>query len=251
MAVDDGLVRRNPCRIKGGGVERSQERPVLTPRQVFDLADAIDQRYRALVLLAVFCSLRRGEVVALQRADIDLEAGTVFISRQQTEVPGHGLTIGPPKSAAGKRVVAMPDVVIPVIREHLSRFTCPDTTALVFTSPTGKSLRYSGFRQRVWCKALQMAGLSGIHFHDLRHTGNNLAAATGASLRELMDRMGHRTTRAAMIYLHGSDARQREIADMLGQLTMRALEPDAESAPGGTDQRQSGTQRARRSNRTS
>jgi len=57
-----------------------------------------------------------------------------------------------------------------------------------------------------------------MHFHDLRHTGNTLTAMTGASLRELMDRMGHSSPRAALIYLHGSDARQRAIADGLSKL---------------------------------
>jgi integrase len=57
-AVDDGLIRRNPCRIKGASVEKSPERPVLTVGQVYALADAIGPRYRALVLLACFCGLR-------------------------------------------------------------------------------------------------------------------------------------------------------------------------------------------------
>ncbi len=55
--------------------------------------------------------------------------------------------------------------------------------------------------------AAQADGLPPIHFHDLRHTGNMLAADAGANLRELMDRMGHSTSRAAMVYLHGSDER--------------------------------------------
>jgi hypothetical protein len=83
--------------------------------------------------------------------------------------------IGPPKSKAGKRVVAIPDIIIPAIRWHLSCFTGESKTALVFTSPTGKPLRHSAFRERVWLKALA-AGLDNIHFLDLRHTGNNLAA---------------------------------------------------------------------------
>ena len=57
-AVDDGLIRRNPCRIKGAGQEKSPERPVLTVPQVYALADAVPDRYRALVLLTVFGSLR-------------------------------------------------------------------------------------------------------------------------------------------------------------------------------------------------
>src|SRR5580700_1788674 len=65
-AVDDGLIRRNPCRIKGAGQEKSPERPVLTIGQVFALADVIDQRYRVLVLLGTFGSLRWGELAALR-----------------------------------------------------------------------------------------------------------------------------------------------------------------------------------------
>ena len=66
--------------------------------------------------------------------------------------------------------------------------------------------------------ALKTAGLADLHFHDLRHTGNTLAAAAGATLRELMDRMGHDGERAALIYLHGSVARQQAITDTLSQL---------------------------------
>src|SRR5579862_1427644 len=90
--------------------------------------------------------------------------------------------------------------------------------ALLFTSSTGAPLRDGNFRRRVWRPALAQAGLPEMHFHDLRHTGNTLTATAGASLRELMDRMGHSSPRAALIYLHGSDARQRAIADGLSKL---------------------------------
>jgi len=74
-----------------------------------------------------------------------------------------------------------------------------------------------------------------VHFHDLRHTGNTLTAAAGANLRELMARMGHSSTRAALIYLHAPDERQRKIADALGELAAKELK-----------RQRSGTQRARR-----
>ena len=77
-AVDDGLIRRNPYRIKAAGIEKSAERPVLTVAQVYALADAVGTRYRALVLLACFCGLRWGEMAALRRSDIDINAGTVL-----------------------------------------------------------------------------------------------------------------------------------------------------------------------------
>ncbi|WP_308211366.1 tyrosine-type recombinase/integrase [Nonomuraea roseoviolacea] len=87
---------------------------------------------------------------------------------------------------------------------------------------------------RVWAKALRDADLPKIHFHDLRHTGNTLTASAGASIRELMARMGHSNTRAALIYQHSTDERQREVARKLDAL-----------ARGAGDKDPSGTQRAR------
>src|SRR5215472_2805360 len=98
------------------------------------------------------------------------------------------------------------------------RFAQPGDNGLVFTSPAGRPLRHSQFRARVWVPALAKLGLTDLHFHDLRHADNDLAAASGATLRELMARMGHSTTRAALIYLHDSDDRQRKIAESLDAL---------------------------------
>jgi integrase len=235
-AVDDGLIRRNPCRIKGAGQEASPERPVLTIGQVYALANAISLRYRAMILLTVFASLRWGELAALRRNDIDLDAGTVRIGRQLTEVNGT-LSFAPPKSNAGLRTVPIPDVIIPDLTWHLHRFTNPAEDALIFTSPDGTPLRHSNFNRRVWQPALKAAGLPMIHFHDLRHTGNDLAADAGASLRELMTRMGHSSSRAALIYLHSKDERQQAIADAISKRADRELRPKKPS---------SGTQRARK-----
>jgi integrase len=207
-AVDDGLLRRNPCRIKGGGQEKSPERPVLTVAQVGVLADAAGPRYCALILLAVFGSLRWGELAALRRCDIDMQARTVRVVRQLSEPRGGGFAFGPPKSEAGQRTVAIPEVIMPDLALHVMTHAAPGDDGLVFTSPGGDPLGHSNFRRRVWVPALKTAGLRPIHFHDLRHTGNTLVAGSGANLRELMDRMGHASARAAMLYLHGSDERQ-------------------------------------------
>ena len=244
-ALDDGVIRRNPCRIKGAGREKSPERPTLAIAQAYALAEAIGQRYRALVLLAMFSSLRWGELGALRRCDIDLAARTVRVSRQLAEARGGGFTFGPPKSEAGTRVVTIPEVIIPVVQWHLSCFAQPGDDGLVFTSLRGRPLRHSHFRQREWLPALKAAGLADFHFHDLRHSGNTLAASAGATLRELMDRMGHDSERAAMIYLHGSDARQHEIADSLSKLAREQLNRGTKRTDGRGSGRRSGTQRAR------
>lgn len=240
-AVDDGLIRRNPCRIKGAGQEKSPERPVLTLRQVFDLADAIAPRYRALILLAVFCSLRWGELAALRRRHIDLAAGVLRIEASMAELTDGSLVTGPPKSAAGRRLVSIPAAILPDAAAHLQDYTLPGDDSLVFTGPKNAPMRRSNFT-RTWSQVTTATGLTGYHFHDLRHTGNDLAASTGATLRDLMDRMGHSSTRAALIYQHGSAERDRLIADALSKLA---------AAERAQSKSSSGTQRARKDKQAS
>lgn len=232
-AVDDGLIRSNPCRVKGADKETSPERPVLTVAQVFALADAIGPRYGSLVLLATFASLRWAELAALSPEDIDTEACTVRIVRQIDYLPGGGHSFGPPKSRAGRRVVSFPDLIAPELRQHLDGLD--PSAALAFTSPAGAPLRHSNFYRRAWMPALKSVGLEGVHLHDLRHTGNQFSADAGANIRELMERMGHDSTRAALIYLHSSAERQRAIADQVGRNAKAAL----------GKAKRSGTQRAR------
>ncbi len=214
--------------------------------EVAALAEAMGERYRALVLLAVFGSPRWGELAALRCRDVDLKLGTVRVERSLSELPGGGYLFGPPKPAAGQRVVVVPDAIKPALADHLATFTARQPDALVFTSPTGAPMRPSNFRRRVWYPALTKAGLSRIHFHDLRHTGNTLTAAAGATLRELMDRMGHSSTRAALIYLHASNARQRAIADSLSRLARGELPRRNGSPRKRTRGARTGTRRARK-----
>jgi integrase len=244
--VEDGIVRRNPCRVRGASQDRSPERPVLTVREVVGLVEAIGERYRALVLLAVFGSLRLGELAALRRRDVDLKLGTVRVERSLSELPGGGYLFGPPMSAAGRRVAFLPAAIKPALADHLAVFTVDHPDALVFTSPAGMPMRPSSFRRRVWYPALAEAGLPGIHFHDLCHTGNAFTATTGATLRELMDRMGHSSTRAALIYLHGGDDRQRAIADDLSKLAQQELRRQKPRSPKQARGERSGTWRTRK-----
>jgi integrase len=237
-AVDDGLIKRNPCRIDGAGQERSPERPVLTVPQVFALADAFtDRRYRLLILLAVFCSLRWGEPAALARYCVDTDAGIISVRAAVVELSRGPLVTGPPKSVAGKRDLMIPAFLLPDVIAHLDAFTPADPGALVFTGPKGAQLRRSNF-SRAWNKATTVAGLVGFHFHDLRHTGNMLAGEAGATLRELMDRMGHASTRAALIYQHRTTQRDMIIADEISRRAEAEL-------------KRSGTQRARRMSKRS
>jgi integrase len=215
-AVDDELLRRNPCRIKGAGEHHTPERPIATIAQVLTLAGLVPARFRALILLAAFTSLRYGELAALRRRDIDPRCQTVTVRATLVEMSDGRMLAGPPKSTAGLRTVTVPAAIRRDLRDHLREFVADDPDALVFTGVKGAALRRSNFQGAArWSESVAEVGLPGFHFHDLRHTGNTLAAATGASLADLMARMGHGSTRAAMIHQHATAEQDKSIADAL------------------------------------
>ncbi|MGV9244667.1 tyrosine-type recombinase/integrase [Streptomyces sp. NPDC003710] len=230
-AVDDGLIQRNPCRIKGAGTATHAERPFLSVPEVYRLADAVPPHCRALVLMAAFCALRFGELAALERRDVDLEARTVSVRRSYSETRTDGLTVKAPKSAAGVRTVAIPASLVEELAHHLTEYAGAGRTGLVFLGARGGVLRRNNFRW-IWLRALAATGLDGVRFHDLRHTGNTLAATGGATTRELMHRMGHSSVRAALIYQHLVNGRDHQIADYVDGQIRRVKQPP--HGPSGT-----------------
>jgi integrase len=213
---EDHILPRNPCQVRGADRERPAERPVLTTSEVLAVADAVPARYRAMILLTTFASLRFGEVTALERADVDVEASAVRVRRSFVEVRGEGLVAGPPKSQAGVRTVALPRAIADTMRRHLDEYVGPSSTALVFTGPRGAPISRGNFRKLTgWKDVLASVGLVGVRFHDLRHTGNTMAAGSGVSTRDLMARMGHDSIRAAIIYQHATTEADAKIAAAL------------------------------------
>ncbi|MFI7300786.1 tyrosine-type recombinase/integrase [Streptomyces sp. NPDC050121] len=229
-AVADLMIKRNPCTIKGASTVHTPERPTATVQEVYDLADAIQPRYRALVLMAGFLGLRWGELIGLHRRDIDLDNGAVRVRRAVAELGNGQRQIKAPKSAAGKRTVSIPAAVLPDIRNHLKVYAESGADGRVFIGAKKATPRRNHFN-RLWHKACSDAGIKGLHFHDLRHTGNTLAASTGASTRELMSRMGHSTARAALIYQHASAERDRLIADAVSGLVAKGRKKKPKPKP--------------------
>jgi integrase len=177
------------------------------------------KRFRALVLLAAFASLRWGEVTALRRVDVAEDASWVRVSRAFVEVAGKGIVAGPPKSRAGSRTVIVPEAVREEIVSHLDEFVKPGDSALLFTGEKGRAIRRGTFNPRVrWTSVLADLGLAGVHFHDLRHAGNIWASKAGMSTKDLMARMGHDDMRAALIYQRATSDADRLIAEQLSAL---------------------------------
>lgn len=220
-AVHDDRLAKNPCRIEFGGVEHHAEQRFASLAELYKLAGAVPERYRALVLVAGLGGLRQGELFALRRHDVDLVNGSVRIERKRLRLASGEVIEGDPKSAAGKRTVALPGPVVEELAAHITRFVGREATSFVFTSETGLPLERSNFRFRVWDPATKAVGVEGLRFHDLRHTAGTLAAQTGATTKELMARLGHGSPRAAMIYQHATRERDRRIADRLADMIDR------------------------------
>lgn len=224
----DGIITRNPCLVAGGGSERSPERPVATLEQVWALADAVPPRFRALVLTAGFAGLRFGELAALKRSDVDLKLGCITVDGTLVERDNGDVRDGSAKSRAGHRSFFVPATLVPQLAQHLERYVASDADARVFVGANGGVLRRSNWHI-LWDGARRQVGLPNFRFHDLRHTCNTLTAATGASIRELMFRMGHASPRAALRYQHATRERDEAIARALDRIIREGSAADRDT----------------------
>jgi integrase len=173
-AVEDEMIPKNPCLLRGASTGRPAERPVATIAQVFAIADAIGPNLRTMVLFATFTELRFGELRAIKRSRVDLLHKTVQVVEQYQELSSGQLLLGPPKTDAGRRTVAIPATLITYLEEHIATYSGQGEDGLVFCGTQHQPLHRKTF-YRNWNKATAVAGLPGFHFHDRRHTGNTLA----------------------------------------------------------------------------
>lgn len=221
-AVDDGPLSRSPARIKGASTVKHRRTVVLLePEQLAQLAEKMPEHLRLAVLLAGWCGLRRGEVFALTRADIGKDCATITIDKAVT-YRKREYVCGPTKTRESHRSVTVPPHLRPVITEHLARHTGRARAALLFPDPKTGSFYAEGRFRVPFFAARDAIAQPELHFHDLRHFGGVMAALTGATTREVMDRLGHTTTTAAMRYQHVAAGRADALADRLSLLAAGA-----------------------------
>ncbi|MFI0785719.1 tyrosine-type recombinase/integrase [Streptomyces lydicus] len=231
-AVDDELIRRNPCRIKGAGKESSAERQIATVDQVDALANALGPRWRLMVFLGAYGPMRPEEQAELRRKDVDLDAMTIRVRMAAPELTTGRRAPGDTKSDAGKRLVVLPAFLRTDLRRHLDWYAEKDPDGLLFVGEKGKPFRRSTFGRK-WRKARAIVGMpEGFRFYDLRHTGHTLATRSGATLKDTMVRAGQSSEKAALIYQHSDLERQQEVASGLDGL-VRAARSKARQEPSG------------------
>jgi integrase len=191
-AVNDESIDANPCRIVGAG--RANRVHKIRPASVEELAvltEEMPERLRLMVTLASWCALRFGETVELRRGDVDLSDEVIRIRRAAVRTKG-AYTITTPKSDAGVRDVAIPPHIIPTIEDHLAKYVESDRDSLFFPAEHDHDSHLQpSTLYRHWYKAREKAGRKDLRWHDLRHSGAVLAAASDK-------RSAIRTTRIAL-----------------------------------------------------
>ncbi len=220
-AVRDGVIVSNPVRYVHPPREERRELRLPTPEEVERLVKATEEAWRPLVLLLAYGGLRIGEALGLQRRDLDLLARRVHIRRQAVEVAGR-VELAEVKTAAARRVVALPTFVCEALARHLE--TRPaEPGALVFADARGGPVRRTNWRRRVWEPAARAAGLEGLRPHDLRHFAATIAVAAGAHPRALQARLGHSTSRVTMdVYASVLPGLDEELASRLEEVREEA-----------------------------
>jgi integrase len=226
-AEHDRLITSNPCHIRGAGnSKRVHKVEPLTLAELETLTAAMPERHQVLTLLSAFCAMRFGEATELRRRDIDLANATIRIRRAVVRVGGKTI-VGPPKSDAGTRNISVPPHLLPLLRTHITEHMAFGKDALLFPASDGTHLSPSTLYGRKptptspgwgFYAAREAAGRPSMRWHDLRHCGSVYAAAAGASLSELMTRLGHSTSGAALRYMHTAQGRDAEIARALSAM---------------------------------
>lgn len=233
-AVDDGILADSPVKVKGGASYKPKRTgKVLTVADVMRLAEAMPEGRRLAVLLGAFCALRPGEVLALRRRDVDTRRRMLHVRETLATNRTGGRTIGPVKTASSVRTVHYPDTLHADVLEQLRERATEGPGGHLFPSPLDPSvpLSYGGYISS-FDRAVERIGLEDVKPHDLRHTGATMAAATGATTRELMSRLGHTSPEVAMRYQHAERERDRSIADALGAAITAAGKGDGEQEAG-------------------
>lgn len=215
-AVNDGLLQSNPCQIQRAmNPPRKREPVILDVPDIARLADAVAERFKAMILIAAWCGLRWGEVTELRRRDIDEVVEVIHVQRGVTRTRD-GYKVATPKSGLARTVVVPPHMRTD-LKHHLDAHTAKGADALLFPNNSGDHLNDTVFRRFTFRPALKVIGREGVRVHDLRHFQGTQVARCG-SLAESMARLGHSTVRASLIYQSVVSGRDAEIAAALSVL---------------------------------
>jgi integrase len=222
-AVRWGRITRNPADAADPPRAAATARPAMTTwtaDQVRAFLDyTADHRLHAAFVVLATTGMRRGECLGLRWSDFDLTAGRLAIVQTVIAV-NHEVRIGSPKTARGRRTVALDPGTIAVLRRHRQQqlaermmmgagFTDHD---LVFCRPDGGPLHPERFSRTFEIEAAR-ADLPRIRLHDLRHTWATLALSAGEHPKVVQERLGHANVSITLdVYSHVTEGLHSDAA---------------------------------------
>lgn len=216
VAVRDRLIALSPARdVQLPKIERVE--PIaFTVDEALQLADVIDHRYRALVLVGAFGGLRIGELAGLQLGDFDPLRSLIRVRRTASDVSGR-VIVGPPKTSKSIRTVALPRSITQQLVDHIAALDEKDATAWLFPGPEGGPIRRTSWTRRVWKPALAAVNLDqNLGTHTLRRSQVALLIAQGKHPKVIADRLGHTSVRTVLdVYGHLYEGADQEAAERL------------------------------------
>jgi len=214
-AVRWGYVARNVADAADPPKVVTPEMQVWSPAQLRTFLTYVreDRLYAAWMLFAT-TGMRRGEVAGLRWTDLDLTGGRVSPRKPRVQV-NYPVHVSEPKTAKGKRSLALDPVTVAALREHRARQAEErllvgsgwQDSGLVFTWGDGRPLHPERFSR--WFERLaREAGLPKIRLHDVRHSYATAALAAGVPAKVVSERLGHANIAITMdTYSHGMDER--------------------------------------------
>jgi integrase len=184
---------------------------------IWALADAIDPRYRLMVLLGGFGGLRFEEAAGLTRKHLDLSGPKPRLRVVKT-LKRDG-TLGSPKTAAARRSVTLPRFLLPELANHLRAYP-PSDDGLLFNNPEGGAISYTNWRRRFWLPAVLSTFNEVSGYHALRHSNASLLASSrSVHPIEVQARLGHKDVRITLqVYSHLFEGADQAAADALDAL---------------------------------
>jgi len=189
------------------------------------LESAAHDRLSAAWTLAATAGMRRGEVLGLRWQDVDLDNARLAV-RQTIISVAYEIKVSTPKTAQGRRSIALDSETVRALRLHRTR-QLEERLALghkscdhdiVFAQPDGRFIHPDGFGKAFQRLQVQ-AGIRKIRFHDLRHTHATLALQAGVNPRVVSERLGHSTVAITLdTYSHVLPGLQEEAAERVAKL---------------------------------
>jgi integrase len=201
-------IATNPCDIERGTSYRAVEPEAPSYKQVEIMLDCAPEPYKAVLAIAAWGGLRKGEIFELRRKDIEkvTNGDSTYVAlniRRAVIWDGSNAIVKVPKTAKSYRRVILPEMASAVVESHLKCVRLsPDS--LLFTGRSELNEHWGEYKlKQVWRKVCAQAGFKG-RFHSLRAFALTQYAVTGATIQDLMDRAGHSNVEMAMRYQRGT-----------------------------------------------